>query len=88
MTKCKHSKCIQIRAFLYSHKHTHTNTHTHTHMHTHTYTYTYTQTHTQTLFNIYINDLSDCVYHSDIFLHADDAQIFKNINCLMDCVLF
>ena len=25
------------------------------------------------LFNIYINDLTDCVYHFDIFLYADNA---------------
>ena len=31
------------------------------------------------LFNIYINDLTDCVCHSDIFLYADDAKIFKCI---------
>ena len=74
--------------FILAQTHAYKYTHTHTHTCTHTHTYTYTQTHTQTLFNIYINDLSDCVYHSDIFLHADDAQIFKNINCLMDCVLF
>ena len=40
------------------------------------------------LFNVYFNNLIDCVYHSDIFLYADDADIFKFINCKMDCVLF
>ena len=34
------------------------------------------------LFNIYINDLTDCVYHSDIFLYADGAKIFKIIYLL------
>ena len=34
------------------------------------------------LFNIYINDLTDYAYHSDIFLCADNAQISKCINCV------
>ena len=33
------------------------------------------------LYNIDINDLTDCVYHSDIFLYVNDAKIFKGINC-------
>ena len=41
-----------------------------------------------TLFNIYINDLPDCVQHSDILLYADDAKVFKRINCRLDCVFF
>jgi hypothetical protein len=40
------------------------------------------------LFNIYINDLPDCVHHSNIYLYADDAKMFKSINCRLDCLLF
>ncbi len=40
------------------------------------------------LFLIYINDLPDCVQHSDIFLYADDAKIMKCINSKLDCILF
>ena len=34
-----------------------------------------------TLSNTYINDLPDCVRHSDILLYADDAKVFKRIHC-------
>ncbi len=40
------------------------------------------------LFIIYINDLSDCVRYSDVYLYADDAKLLKCINCRLDCVLF
>jgi hypothetical protein len=39
------------------------------------------------LFLIYINDLPDCIQHSQIFLYADDAKIFKRIDCRLDCLL-
>lgn len=39
-------------------------------------------------FLLYINDLPDCVKHSDIFLYADDAKILKCINCMLDCINF
>jgi ribonucleases P/MRP protein subunit RPP40 len=41
-----------------------------------------------TLFNLYINDLPDCIHHSDILLYADDAKVFKQIECRLHCVLF
>ena len=40
------------------------------------------------LFLIFINDLPDCIQYSSILLCADDAKIFKCINCMLDCVLF
>ena len=39
------------------------------------------------IFLLHINDLPDCIQHSEIFLYADDAKIFKRINCRLDCVL-
>ena len=40
------------------------------------------------LFLIFNNDLPDCIQYSGILLHADDAKIFKRINCMLDCILF
>ena len=40
------------------------------------------------LFLIYVNDLPRCILHSQIFLYADDAKLFKHINCRLDCILF
>ena len=40
------------------------------------------------LFLIYVNDLRQCVLHSQIFLFADDAKLFKRIYCRLDCLLF
>ena len=40
------------------------------------------------LFLIYVNDLSQCVQHSQIFQYADDAKLFKRIICRLDCILF
>ena len=39
------------------------------------------------LFIIYINDLSDSIMHSDIFLYADDAKILKRIDCRLNYLL-
>jgi hypothetical protein len=39
------------------------------------------------LFLLYINDLPDCVKHSQIYLYADDAKIFKSVTCRLDCFL-
>jgi Reverse transcriptase (RNA-dependent DNA polymerase) len=41
-----------------------------------------------TLFNLYINDLPDCIHHSDILLYADDAKVFKRIDCPLHCIQF
>jgi len=41
-----------------------------------------------TLFNIYINDLPDCIQHSNILMYADDAKVFKRIDCRLHCMLF
>ena len=41
-----------------------------------------------TLFNIYINDLPDCVHLSNILLLADDTKVFKRIHCPLHCVQF
>ena len=40
------------------------------------------------LFLIYVNDLPQCILHSQIFLYADNAKLFKRINCRLDCILF
>ena len=40
------------------------------------------------LFLIYVNNLPQCILHSQIFLYADDAKLFKRINCRLDCILF
>ena len=44
---------------------------------------THIHTHIDRLFNINTNDLTDCIYHSDIFLYFADAENFKSINCLI-----
>ena len=36
----------------------------------------------------HINDLiEDCTAGCDIYLHADDAKLFKHISCETDCVI-
>ena len=39
------------------------------------------------IFILYINDLPDCIKHSQIFLYADDAKLLKSITCRLDCIL-
>ena len=39
------------------------------------------------MFILYINDLPDCIKHSQIFLYADDAKLLKSITCRLDCIL-
>ena len=39
------------------------------------------------LFLIHINYLPDCIQHFEIFLYADDAIIFKRLNCRLNYVL-
>jgi hypothetical protein len=36
---------------------------------------------------LYINDLPECVRHSQVFLYADDAKLLKSINSRLDCLL-
>ena len=38
------------------------------------------------LFIIFINDITQVVKYSKIFLYADDAKIFKNIKSVLDCI--
>lgn len=38
-----------------------------------------------TLFIMYINDIFECIHHSEILLFADDCKIFKEINTDIDC---
>lgn len=38
------------------------------------------------LFNVFINDLSSCVLHSEILQYADDIKLFREIVSLEDCV--
>jgi hypothetical protein len=39
------------------------------------------------LFNILINDLCNVIEYSNFLLFADDVKIFRDINCLDDCIL-
>ena len=36
-------------------------------------------------FLLFINDLPDCITHSQILIYADDAKLLKAINCRLDC---
>jgi len=40
-----------------------------------------------TLFLMYINDIFDCVYYSELLLFADDCKIYRKITCPEDCDL-
>ena len=40
------------------------------------------------LFLLYINDLSYYIKHSEIFLYADNAQIFRRFHRMLDCINF
>ena len=39
-------------------------------------------------FLIFNYDLPDCIQYSSILLYADNAKIFKRINCLLGSILF
>lgn len=39
------------------------------------------------LFALFINDITEYIKHSNVFLYADDTKIFKSINTVEDCFL-
>ena len=39
------------------------------------------------LFLFYVNNLSQCVLYSQVFLCADDAKLYKQISFRLDCIL-
>ena len=39
------------------------------------------------MFILYINDLSDCIKHSQVFLDIGDAKLLKSITCRLDSIL-